>query len=260
MKELEIAEKAAREAGEIIMDFYRKGGKVYEKASINLLTEADLNAEKQIVETLSSAFPGHSFLCEEEHKADADAQDLWIIDPIDGTNNFAHHFPHFCVSIAYARKGEVQCGLVFNPMTGDIFHSIRDKGAFHNGSSVSVSTASTMSQAIIGTGFYYDRGAIMRGTLATIRDFFDNNIQGIRRTGSAALDICYVGCGWLDGFFEYELCAWDFAAGMLFVEEAGGRISDCEGNPLPFASSSVLAANNRLYDDFRDIIQQHLPA
>lgn len=259
MRELEIAEQAAREAGEIIMDFYHKGGEVYEKASINLLTEADLNAEKQIVETIGRAFPGHAFLCEEEHKAEADADNLWIVDPIDGTNNFAHRYPHFCVSIAYAVKEEVQCGLVFNPMTGDIFHSIRDKGAFHNGNRVSVSTAGTMPEAIIGTGFYYDRGAIMRSTLTAIRDFFDNNIQGIRRTGSAALDICYVGCGWLDGFFEFELCAWDFAAGMLFVEEAGGRISDCQGNPLPFDSSSVLAANATLYEDFLKLVQAHLP-
>ena len=260
MKELETAEKAAKQAGEIIMDFYHKGGRVYEKASVNLLTEADLTAEKRIVETIGSTFPGHAFLCEEEHKGDVHAEKLWIIDPIDGTNNLAHRFPHFCVSIAYAEMGELQCGLVFNPVTEDLFHAVRDEGAFLNGKQVSVSSASSLSEAIVCTGFYYDRGAVMRGTLDAIRALFDSGIQGIRRAGSAALDICYAGCGWLDVFFEYELNAWDFAAGILFVEEAGGCISDCRGNRLPFASSSVLASNCRLHEDTLNIVQMHMPS
>lgn len=258
--ELTVAEEAARAAGKVLIRAFEEGIAHRSKDVSNLVTDADLDAERTIVEHIRKVFPAHEILGEEEQQhGDVDADHLWIVDPLDGTNNFAHRLPHFAVSIAYYRKGTAECGVVLNPMTGDLFTAIRGGGAFRNGQAVRVAEHSNLNQAIVGVGFYYDRGAMMEATLRAVGDFFRQNIHGIRRFGTAALDLCMVGCGQFGAFFEYQLSPWDFAAGRLFIEEAGGTVTDGLGEPLPLAVSSLLASNGILHESSLAIVRAHHP-
>lgn len=259
--ELEVATQAARAAGQVLMRYFETGVSHRSKDVGNLITDADLDAERAIVAILREAFPAHSILGEEEARhGDLDAEHLWVVDPLDGTNNFAHRLPHFAVSIAYYREGKAHCGVVLNPVHGDLFTAIRDGGALHNGQPVQVAEHNRLDQSMIGVGFYYDRGAMMEATLRSISDLFRQQIHGIRRFGTAALDLCMVGCGQFGAFFEYQLAPWDFAAGRLFVEEAGGTVTNCLGAPLELSVSSVLASNGRLHQQMLDIVGEHHPS
>ncbi|TWT79954.1 Inositol-1-monophosphatase [Planctomycetes bacterium CA13] len=229
------------------------GGKSYD-----LVSDADLESEKAIAEFLHSAHPGHELLGEESLAGgSADAEHLWVIDPLDGTNNFAHRLPHFAVSIAYYFRGQAVVGVVLNPARDEWFTATAGGGAFHDGRRVEVCDAAVLDKSLIGCGFYYDRGAMMRGTLAAIEEFFTHDIHGVRRMGTASIDLCYVGCGHFSGFFEYSLSPWDFAAGRLFVEEAGGRITDATGSPLPMAKTSIVASNGKLHEAMIAITSKH---
>lgn len=252
MHELDVARRAAEEAGQILKRYFSEGFSVSGKESQgleahNLVTEADLAAEHAIAAVIRSAFPDHSILGEEAHQGDLSAEHLWIVDPLDGTTNFAHLIPHFAVSIAYLHRGRAMCGVIYNPIREDWYDAVRGGGARRNGQRVHVSDATDLNQVLIGIGFYYDRGAMMEATLTAIRDLFRAQIHGVRRFGTASLDLCQVGCGMFGAFFEYHLAAWDFAAGGLFVEEAGGQISDCRGQDLPIGPTSVLASNGKLH-------------
>lgn len=253
-QQLALAEAAARRAGEIILAF-QGNISISEKANNNLVTEADLAAQEAIIELIRKHYPGHSILAEElDLQASSSATDLWIIDPLDGTNNFAHNIPHFSVSIAYARSGRVMAGVVFDPVRDEIFCAEEGKGAFLNGVPIRVSEAKTLQEAVVVTGFYYDRGAIMRKTLASIEKLFKANIHGIRRFGSAALDLCWVACGRFDAYFEYQLSPWDFAAGMLIIEQAGGRCSDQAGRPLDLNSQGLAVSNGAIHQQFIKVV------
>jgi myo-inositol-1(or 4)-monophosphatase len=261
-KILEVARLAASEAGAVLMKYLREGVQMRSKegensVSYDLVSDADLEAEKTVERILSSRFPDHALLGEETLDGPTDAEHLWIIDPLDGTNNFAHRIPHFAVSIAYWYRGKPQVGLVYNPAHQDTYHAIRGHGAFHNGTRVYVSNEDSLNQAMIGCGFYYDRGAMMRATLSAVEELFYQHIHGIRRFGTAAIDLCYVGCGHFGAFFEYQLSPWDFAAGALFVEEAGGRITTLEGNALPLEKTPVVAGNPILHEKVREIAIKH---
>jgi myo-inositol-1(or 4)-monophosphatase len=229
-----------------------------------IVTKADIEAERAIIETIQEAFPHHSFLGEESVSTDTRSgsrptipEHLWIIDPIDGTNNFAHGIPHFAVSVAYYRNGVAECGCVLSPESRDEFWAQRGRGAFHNGRRAQVNQHRVLSETMLGTGFYYDRGSMMRATLAAIGDCFEQQIHGIRRMGTAALDIVYVGLGRFGGFFEFQLAPWDFAAARIFLEEAGGRITTCQGAELPIAKTSVLASNGHLHAELLKIVGRH---
>jgi myo-inositol-1(or 4)-monophosphatase len=256
MKEIiSCAVKAARAASKIMMAKYGVGRAV-EKTKNNLVTEADFECEEAIISVIRKRYPLHSVLAEERHEnADVLSKHLWIIDPLDGTNNYAHGIPHFCVSIAYAEKGKVLAGVIVDPMRKELFTAIKDGGAFLNGTRLSVSATAGISRAIITTGFYYDRGRLMEKTLAAIHSLFKADIRGIRRLGSAALDLCWVACGRFDGYFEYQLSPWDFAAGMLLVNEAGGRCSDREGKEQTLLSKSAAASNGRIHREFLRIVK-----
>ena len=257
--EMETARRAARVGGEVVARYFREGVEIRSKETANLVSDADVDSEHAIVEVIRQAFPDHAILGEEAHQADAGAEHLWVVDPLDGTNNFAHAIPHFAVSIAYCRQGRSECGVVFNPVRGDWYEVGRGQGAFANGKRARVAGHAALNESLIGVGFYYDRGAMMEATLLAIRDLFRKNIHGIRRFGTAALDLCQVGVGMFGAFFEYELAPWDFAAGRLFVEEAGGRVTDCLGGDLPLARSSVLASNGRLHDAVLEVVRGHFP-
>ncbi|MEZ6056702.1 MAG: inositol monophosphatase family protein [Planctomycetaceae bacterium] len=268
MQELEVARQAARAAGEVLLRAMQAGPIVVrEKQASDLVSDADLESERVIAAIIRETFPHHSILGEETLKDDVSAEHLWVIDPLDGTTNFAHGIPHFAVSIAYYLRGEPKVGVVWNPARNDHFEAVAGRGAHHNGRVAKVSAAKSLSEVLVGVGFYYDRGAMMEATLSAVGDLFRQQIRGIRRMGTASLDLCQVGLGWYGGFFEYELSPWDFAAGRLFLTEAGGAISTCKGDPLPMQKTSVLASNQELHESllsivgphFRNLSLQHVP-
>ncbi len=259
MTTAETARLAAQTAGDVLMTHFQQGVSVRHKGAVDLVSDADLEAERVIASVIRDAFPDHSILGEERESGDVSAEHLWVIDPLDGTTNFTHDIPHFAVSIAFFENGRAQDAVVFNPARSDWFTASRGQGAFHNGHPMRVSDADSMNDVLVGVGFYYDRGAMMQATLRAVEQCFRQGIHGLRRMGTASLDLALVAAGCLGAFFEYELSPWDFAAGALLVEEAGGRISTCQGHPLPLQKTSVLASNGRLHDAMLAVTQTHHP-
>ncbi len=254
---LQVAKAAAATAGLILREKYETGCSVRSKAPSDLVTEADIAAEEAIVSLIRESYPNHAVLAEESHVADACAEHLWVIDPLDGTTNFVHRVPHVAVSIAYYQSGRPCVGVVFNPLREDMYVAIRGGGATHNGKAAAVSTAQ-LDESLVGVGFYYDRGTMMQSTLRAVQELFEQQIRGIRRMGSAALDLCQVGTGQFGGFFEYQLSPWDFAAGRLFVEEAGGTVTTCRGADVPLSVTSILATTGTTRETMQDIVGRHL--
>jgi myo-inositol-1(or 4)-monophosphatase len=255
---LACATQAAQAGSEILRECFGTKVDIHSKGIANFVTQADLSAEQAIVDAIRSAHPDHAIISEESHSDRADASDLWIIDPLDGTSNFMHGIPHFAVSIAYYHNGQPEVGIVANPITGDWYVAVRDQGAWHNDVRQHVATASRLDETLIVCGFYYDRGKMMQATLNTLGDFFRNNIHGMRRFGAAALDLCNVGCGQYGLFFEYKLHPWDYAAGQLFLCEAGGKATDCNNLKLPiYKPSSICATNTLLHDQAIAVIRPH---
>ncbi len=252
-KKLEIAKTAALEAGNIVLD-HSSNIQIDYKETQNLVTQADLAAEKQILEILKNHYPDHAYLCEETaHDTDVLSDHLWIIDPLDGTNNFANGIPQFSISIAYAEQGEVLCGVVYDPNRRELFSAIKGKGARLNDRAISASKKTSLDQSIVSTGFYYDRGTIMEKTLNTVHALFKRNIRGLRRMGSAALDLVWVACSRYDAFFEYKLSPWDFAAGILIIKEAGGVCHNIDGAAMTLQSKGIICAAPQLIDQFLSV-------
>ncbi len=239
-----VAIKAAQEAGQILLDWMEKGFTVEFKGIMNLVTDADRAAEQAIIARISTAFPTHPILAEEGGTSSgSDARYKWVIDPLDGTTNYTHAFPAFCVSIGLEIDGSIAVGVVFDPMRKELFVAEKGKGASCNGQAISVSRADTLSDALLVTGFSYD---VRQDKTANNFNFFRGFVtraQGVRRTGTAALDLCYVAAGRFDGFWEMKLAPWDVAAGSLMVTEAGGAINDFAGNPFSIYRDEVLASN-----------------
>lgn len=259
MRELEVAKHAAQVGGDIVAKYFKQGVAIRSKEDYNLVSDADVESEMAIVAAIKEEFPAHAFVAEESHRDDALAEHAWIIDPLDGTNNFAHNIPHFAVSVAYYENGVPKCGVIYNPLRHDWFEAVKDQGASYNGKKASVGTEATLGEVLVGVGFYYDRGAMMEATLAAIRKLFIRQIHGIRRFGTASLDLCQVGMGMFGAFFEYELSPWDFAAGRLFVEEAGGMVTNCLDEPLALERTSVLATNGLVHSEIMQIVKEHCP-
>jgi myo-inositol-1(or 4)-monophosphatase len=258
--------RAALGGGKILQDGYAKllDGQLAvstnkDDKSYNLVTETDLLAEQAIVASIRESFPDHEILGEEGTKGNVAAEHLWVIDPLDGTNNFAHGMPHFAISIGYYRAGKAELGAIYNPLREEWFVCQRNGGAWWNDRRVRVKAETQLNQVLVATGFFYDRGAMMRATLEAVADFFTAHIHGIRRCGAASLDLAYVGCGIYGAFFEFELAPWDFAAGRLFVEEAGGLVTTCTGENLPLERTHLLASNGSLHAASLEIVNRHLP-
>ena len=259
-REMTVARQAARAGGEVVARYFREGVAMRSKDVSNLVSDADVESEHAIVGVIRHAFPDHEVLGEEAHAGDTSAEHLWVVDPLDGTNNFAHHIPQCAVSVAYYRAGVPQVGVIFNPIRDEWHEAERDRGATFNGAIARVGEEDRLDQALVGVGFYYERGAVVTATLDAIGILKRREkIHGIRRFGSATLDLCMVGLGMLGAYFEYTLAPWDFAAGRLFVEEAGGRVTTCTGNPLPLAQSHILASNGRLHDAMLAVVRAHIP-
>jgi myo-inositol-1(or 4)-monophosphatase len=250
-KVLNVAQQSARAAGEVLLQHFGLVT-VHEKESTqNIVTAADVASEQRITQLILDAFPQHSLLREETvFEGDLMADQLWVVDPLDATNNYAHGIPHFCVSIAFVQRGSPQVGVVYDPMRDEMFWAVRGEGAWLNGRSIRVAQPADLSRSIIATGFYYDRGPMMERTLDSIRVLFRRNIRGLRRMGGAALDLSWTACGRFQGYFEYQLAPWDYAAGWLLVEEAGGNCWDRAGRPMRLEARSVMAACPAIGEEF----------
>jgi myo-inositol-1(or 4)-monophosphatase len=255
--EYQVALEATRRGSQELLSRFGTKVSVQTKGVANFASEADLAAEAAIMNAIREQFPEHTILAEESNLPVADdAEHLWVIDPLDGTNNFLHGIPHFAVSIAYYHQRKPVVGIVYNPISNELYSAIHGEGAWKGTVRQHVSPAERLDEVVMACGFYYDRGLMMRTTLDTIGDLFGANVHGMRRFGAAALDLCHVGCGLFGLFFEYRLSPWDYAAGQLFVHEAGGRCTDCDGNPLPVSTgSSICATNSRVHDEALRIIQ-----
>jgi myo-inositol-1(or 4)-monophosphatase len=250
----QIGVRAAYRAGKIIHQHYGKSFRVTKKGIMDLVTEADLSSEKIVIATIQEAFPDHAILAEESGASGRQGPDLWIIDPLDGTTNFAHGLPIFAVSIAYSHHGQMILGVVFNPITGELFSAVRDQGAYLNNEAIRVSATSTVGDSLLVTGFPYTvRSATPSQPLARFARCL-TAAQGIRRLGSAALDLCYVACGRFEGFWEENLKPWDTAAGMLIAAEAGGRVTDFNDRPYQITDKQLLATNTLIHQQMVDLL------
>jgi myo-inositol-1(or 4)-monophosphatase len=247
---LTIAVKAARRAGNVI----NRGARdldlltVSSKGPKDFVSEIDREAERQIVETLLAAYPDHAILAEEgtAKGANADAENVWIIDPLDGTTNFLHGFPQYCVSIALAHRGQVTQAVIYDPCRNDLFTATRGRGAYLNDRRIRVSRRTHLRDCLVGTGFPFRDGSYLDTYLRMMKTMIEHT-AGLRRPGAAALDLAYVAAGFYDGFWEVGLNPWDVAAGSLLVLEAGGLIGDLSGEGDYLHSGQVIAANPKIF-------------
>jgi len=250
-----LAIRAAKKAGQILKKGQQGELKISYKGDLNLVTNVDQLSEEAIVALINKHFPEHQILAEEGHDRTEPSPFRWIIDPLDGTTNYAHHFPFFCVSIGVEVKGKVQLGVVFDPIRNELFFAERDKGAFLNERPIRTSSIAHLRKSLLVTGFAYD---VQTDPINNFNHFinFSMKAQGVRRTGSAALDLCYVASGRLDGFWELKLHPWDTAAGSLILTEAGGKLSDFSGKPFSIYDSEMLASNGKIHREMIDVLQK----
>lgn len=233
-------------AGALLKKKFNKTHKIQYKSDINIVTEADKMSESLIIKSIRREFPDHGILSEESPAITGAGEMRWIVDPLDGTTNYAHGYPVFCVSIALEKDGEVVLGVIYDPMREDLFSAVRGKGAYLNGKKLAVSSIGDISRSLLATGFPYD----IRESRENNLDYFNRmavNVQAIRRAGAAALDLAYLAAGRFDGFWELKLKPWDTAAGCLMVEEAGGRVSDLAGKKWNISSPSILVSNGLIH-------------
>jgi myo-inositol-1(or 4)-monophosphatase len=254
-----VALRAARAAGRVHLNRLSHTTVSRKSNAIDLITEADREAEAAIIDIIQRAFPNHRILAEEgSGDCNLSSEHRWIIDPLDGTTNFAHSYPQFCVSIAYESQGRVQLGVIFDALKKELFVARRGGGAWLNRKPIRVSHVRSLEAALLATGFPYDRRERRRFYLC-FWEAFMLRTQGIRRTGSAALDLAWVACGRVDAFWEFGLKPWDIAAGSLLVEEAGGRVSNMDGTMLELGAGRIIASNGCLHDAMIETIAMTLP-
>jgi len=239
--------RLAREAGACLREHFGREADVRKKGELDLVTQADEAAEALVVAGIAAAFPHDSILAEEGSRRDGDSGWRWIIDPLDGTTNFAHRFPHFSVSIALERDGRVTDGIVYDPIKEEWFEAHAGEGATRNGEPIRVAARDDLGEALAVTGFSYDRRQRLPQLLNRVARML-SHCQGFRRLGSAALDLAYIACGRYDVFLEDGLNAWDIAAGQLLVAEAGGAVCLLDGSPLDLRRGQILATNPALRD------------
>ena len=252
---LDVALEAAEAAGKLIRDAYLSGrpSRVSHKAEFDLVTEVDERAEEVLLEAIGSAFPDQAVLSEETGRISGASDYAWIVDPLDGTNNFVHRVPIFTVSVAAVFKGEPVVGVVFDPMRSELFHAIRGGGAFLNRKAISVSPAETLAESLVATGFPFRSKHRLEPYMEAFKSVF-LRCQGIRRMGSAALDLAYCAAGRFEAFFELGLNPWDIAAGCLLVEEAGGEVGSFGPSKDHMETGDVLATNGMLHQELKGIL------
>ena len=253
------AVKAARRAGTIINRASQDVGtiKVHSKNYNDFVSEVDHAAERAIIQTLQEAYPDHGFIGEESGDDRTDAEHVWIVDPLDGTTNFLHGYEQYSVSIALMSRGHLEQAVVFDPSRNDLFTATRGRGAFLNDKRIRVSNRAKLQSAMIGTGFPFRDFKHLDTYLNMFKDMIKNT-AGLRRPGSAALDLAYVAAGWFDGFWEIGLSKWDIAAGALLVQEAGGIVGDFEGNETWINTGNIVAGNPKVFSQMLQVLTPHL--
>ena len=247
---LNLSKKIAQYAGKIMLEGYNKDISFKLKGKANLVTEYDKKTEQFVIEQLEKAYSDHSILGEEGSSKQADPNYRWIIDPIDGTTNFAHKHPYFCISIGLEIHGEMAVGVVYAPMLQEMFFASKGEGSFLNDKKLNVSTTK-LEESLLGTGFNPSFPELIHPNMKHYQYFIDVS-QGIRRCGAAALDLCYTAAGRIDGFWELALNPWDMAAGLLIVQEAGGTVTNLNGSQFDIEEPSILATNGHIHQEMAD--------
>jgi len=247
-KEKNTAFQAALKAGKLIAERRDNIKSVDYKSAFNLVTDVDKASEKLIIDLIRADFPDDEILAEESGASREKSKRRWLIDPVDGTTNFAHGYPFFCVSIALEKDGERVLGVVFNPIAHELFWAQLGEGAWLNDKPISVSKVNNLNESLLATGFPPDTAAAHQSNLENFAHL-TNLCHGVRRDGSAALDLCFVACGRLDGFWERKLAPWDIGAGSLIVEEAGGKVSDLANRQLDMQKGHIVATNGLIHDE-----------
>ena len=256
---LDIAKQATMAAGKIHLKYYGKEKEISHKLNkFDLVTNVDRESESVIVETIQSKYKDHDILAEEAHEDEHKSDFLWVIDPLDGTTNYAHNFPQFCVSIGLVYKKELLIGVVYDAVKKELFHGAKGLGAFLNNASIHVSDVKTVSESLLATGFPYDRTNRKANNLDYF-EAFTYRSQAIRRPGAAALDMCYLACGRFDGFWELKLAPWDTAAATVIVKEAGGIVTNFFSEKYDIYTKNVIASNPYIYDEMSMILKETNP-
>ena len=249
---LDFAIETAREAGAILRAGWERPKEISYKGEVDIVTETDRRSEELIVRRLREKYPDHAVVAEEGGGAEAaGGKFCWHVDPLDGTTNFAHSYPCFCVSIGLAEEGRPLVGAVYNPIAGEMFTAARGRGAHLNGKRIEVSVVDKVASSLVATGF----PTHLRKRSSNMNYYWEFTLRthGVRRDGAAALDLCSVACGRFDAFWEFGLKSWDTCAGVLLVEEAGGRVSDLHGEPYALGGASVLASNGRIHAEVQEV-------
>lgn len=251
---LETTVGIAREAGALLLPYYHRRVKVEYKGEVDIVTEADRASEALILKRLTEHFPDHAVVAEEGGSHPGDSAYRWYIDPLDGTTNFAHSFPMFCVSMGLEKDGEIILGVIYDPLHEELFSAEKGSGARLNNKEIHVSTVGRLEESLPATGFPSKK----RHKNANIHFYHQISMRthGVRRAGSAALDLAYVASGRLDCFWEFNLHSWDMAAGKLIVQEAGGCVTDMQGQPHLMTSTSIVASNRLLHPQLLDAFQE----
>ena len=254
---LSYLETLARQAGEILRAGFGHENKVYFKGDIDLVTDVDRKSEALLIDQINRYFPDQRIVAEESGRSAGEATCTWFIDPLDGTVNYAHGLPGFAVSIGYSENDIMRLGVVYDPVREECFSAERERGAWLNGQPIRVSAAASLDQSLLVTGFAYDIRTNPKNNLDHFT-YFMLHSQGVRRFGAAALDLCYVACGRLDGYWEIALSPWDVAAGGLIAEMAGGSLSAVSGDPFYIKEPcSILAAAPLIYPQMLDVLRNN---
>ncbi|MBI5206160.1 MAG: inositol monophosphatase [Candidatus Firestonebacteria bacterium] len=249
-----VAIQAAMYAGKLQRNTYQKSKKIHYKGEINLVTDIDLKCEKIIKRIILKNFPDHSILAEESDEKKTISIYRWIIDPLDGTTNFAHGYPVFCVSIALEKQGEIILGVIFDPVKNELFLARKGRGAFLNGKKIKVSNIDSVTKSLLVTGFPYDIREDNNNNNLNYFSKMSLSAQAVRRDGSAALDLAYIACGRFDGYWELKLSPWDIASGILLIEEAGGKATDISGGKISLNSRTIVSSNGKIHQEMIDIL------
>jgi len=259
--ELSIAKKIAQKAGNFLIDQRKKNKSitVEVKAINDFVTKIDKQAEDLIVESLKKTFPDYGIMAEENYSDKTIPDSLyWVIDPLDGTTNYIHNFPSYCVSIGLCENKKPVMGVIYDPTRDEMFSAQKDKGAFLNRIPINVSLIKNMKGSLIGTGFPFRNFPIIDNYLDCFSSIL-KKCQGIRRPGAAAIDLAYVACGRLDGFWEHGLQPWDCAAGSIIIKEAGGKVTDFQGGDDYLFSRTLIASNTLVHSEIQDIVSSSMP-
>lgn len=244
-----FAKQLIEKASKFVLKNYTKVQNIsFKRSQFDLVTNVDKEVEALILKEINSHYPNHTIITEESGIHKRNSNSIWFIDPIDGTTNFAHGYPFFCTSIGYSQNGILEFGLVKSPITNELYTAQKNKGAKLNGKPIRVSKVKRLSQSLLATGFPYDR---KKSRINNLKNFCTITLltQGVRRDGAAALDLCYVASGKIDGFWELKLSPWDVAAGILIIIEAGGKVTDLKGNEFDIFKPNIVASNGLIHKE-----------